>query len=387
MLASIRYRACLSRNGYVSKQGTREVLIDIYQFGGARATIRTAIKVRAEDFSAGKVQPTDSNFDLYNRAIRRLIRRLMEYEDELENTGVECTPQKVKNAYLHHQSRSARLRDWVSSIISPSKRRKTTKATYQSLLKNIEEFQSDVTISDIRHDFIERWENWMRNERKLAENTIIGKLKALKCLVNEAIKRDVISLEQNPFKMYPIPEMTARNESLSFAELKKLSSVQLDDPILDHIRDAFLFCCATGIRWGDFKALTSKSLQGNALVIDQQKTGHLAKIPVDTIFWGMAKELIEKYGTIEALVKIGGNSFCNTKLRVIAERAGIKTHCHWHLARHTCGSLLNQRGLNMQEIQHILGHRKQATTEKHYAQTCFEQVKKSVRKAFKKNGV
>jgi len=38
----------------------------------------------------------------------------------------------------------------------------------------------------------------------------------------------------------------------------------------------------------------------------------------------------------------------------------------------------------MQEIQHILGHQKQETTEKHYAQTAFEQVKKSVRKAFKK---
>lgn len=383
MIAAIRYRACLSRNGYVNKEGTREIVIDIYQIGGMRANVRTAIKVRPEDFAYGKVQSTDPNYDLYNRSLHRLIRRLMEHEDELETAGVNCTPQRIKSAYLSHQIRSATLREWVSSVIDPSKRRSTTKASYHSLLKTMETFQPDVTINDISHDFIERWENWMRNEQHLCDNTIIGKLKALKCLVNEAVKRDVISLDHHPFKAYQIAGMSARVESLSFSEVKRLMLVRLDDPVLDHIRDAFLFCCVTGIRWGDFKALTSASLQGNILVISQQKTGRVVKIPIDMIFWGIAMKLIDKYGTIERLAKIGGNSFCNTKLKIIAKMAGVKTHCHWHLSRHTCGSLLNQRGLRMQEIQHILGHQKQETTEKHYAQTSFEQVRKSVRKVFK----
>ena len=383
MLAAINYRACLSRNGYVNKQGKREIVINIYQLGGLRATVRTALKVRETDFSQGKVQSSDPDYDLYNRSIRRLIRRLMEHEDELEASGIECTPQRIKSAYLHTQISSATLREWVASIIEPSKRRQTTKASYHSLIKCLETFQPDVTIRDICHDFIERWENWMRSDLQLKENTIIGKLKSLKCLINEAIKRDIIAIDQNPFKAYTIPEMTPREESLSLTELKRLIHVQLPDPILDHIRDAFLFCCFTGIRWGDFKALKSSSLQGKMLVIDQQKTGHIVRIPIDTIFWGMAMQLIEKYKTLEQLSKIGGNSFCNNKLRLIAKMAGVKSHCHWHLARHTCGMLLNERGLRMQEIQHILGHQKQETTERHYAQTTYEQVKKSIRKAFK----
>ena len=383
MLASIRYRACLSRNGYVNKEGTREIVIDIYQIGGLRATVRTAIRVKPEDFAFGKVQATDPNYDLYNRSLRRLIRRLMEHEDEQEAAGVVCTPQRIKTAYLNHQIRTATLSEWITSVIEPSKRKTNTKATYHSLIKTLEEYQANITIGDINHDFIERWGNWMRSEKNLKENTIIGKLKALKCLINEAIKRDVISIDQNPFKSYQIPEMSSKEESLSYSELKRLIAVRLNDPILDHIRDAFLFCCVTGIRWGDFKALTSGSLQGKTLIIDQQKTGRVVRIPIDTLFWGKAVELINKYGTIENLVKIGGNSFCNYKLREIARIVGIKTHCHWHLSRHTCATLLNQRGLRMQEIQHILGHQKQETTEKHYAQTSFEQVKKSVKKAFK----
>lgn len=383
MLAAVSYRACLSRNGYVNREGLREVVVDIYQLGGARATVGTAIRVRECDFSLGKVQPSDPDYDLHNRRLRRLIRRLMEHEDELEAAGHEVTPKRIKDAYTNHQISSATLKEWVASVIEPSKRRPNTKAGYRTLIRNIEEFQPDIRLCDLCHDLIERWENWMRSELHLGENTITGKLKSLRCLVSEAIKRDVIRKDDDPFKAYHIGDFTAREESLSAMELKRMARVQLQNPDLDHVRDGFLFCCATGLRWSDFKALTSESLQGKVLVISQQKTGRTVRIPIDTIFWGMAMGLIRKHGTLERLRDVGCNSYANARLREVARRAGIRKHCHWHLARHTCGTLLNQRGLRMQEIQHILGHTKQATTEKHYAQTGFEQVKKSVRKAFK----
>ena len=86
--------------------------------------------------------------------------------------------------------------------------------------------------------------------------------------------------------------------------------------------------------------------------------------------------------SLEALADIGDNKKCNHDLRDIAEKAGIKRHLHWHLSRHTCATLLNQHGLNMQEIQFILGHSKLATTEKHYAETLYQQVRQALTKAF-----
>lgn len=383
MLAAISYRACLSRNGYVNREGLREVVIDVYQLGGQRVTLGTAVRVKEQDFRLGKVQPSNPDYDLLNRKIRRLIRRLMEHEDELEASDVDVTPKRIRSAYLHHQIRTASLQEWVESVIEPSKRKANTKAGYRTLVSNIEEYQHGVCLRDLCYDWLERWENWMRNTKHLSENTITGKLKALRCLVSEAIKRDVIRKDDDPFKAYSISEFTARKEYLTLRELKRIAAVKIEDPKLGHVRDGFLFCCATGLRWGDFKALTSESLQGKTLVVDQLKTGHLVHIPIDTIFWGMAMGLIEKYGSLESLADVGCNSYANARLREVATMAGIKKHCHWHLARHTCGTLLNQRSLLMQEIQHILGHQKQSTTEKYYAFTAFEQVKKSVRKAFK----
>ena len=96
MLASIRYRACLARNGYVSKSGTREIVVDIYQFGGQRATVRTAIRVRAEDFAQGKVQASNPDYDLHNRSIHRLIRRLYATKGKI---GLSASP----NTLCHTQ--------------------------------------------------------------------------------------------------------------------------------------------------------------------------------------------------------------------------------------------------------------------------------------------
>lgn len=319
----------------MNREGLREVVIDVYQLGGQRVTVGTAVRVKEQDFRLGKVQSSNPDYDLLNRKIRRLIRRLMEHEDELEASDVDVTPKRIRSAYLHHQIRTASLQEWVESVIEPSKRKANTKAGYRTLVSNIEEYQHGVCLRDLCYDWLERWENWMRNTKHLSENTITGKLKSLRCLVSEAIKRDVIRKDDDPFKAYHISDFTAREESLSAMEMKRLVRVQLPDPDLDHVRDGFLFCCATGLRWSDFKALTSQSLQGKILVISQQKTGRMVRIPIDTIFWGMAMRLIRKHGTLERLRDVGCNSYANARLREVAKRAGIRKHCHWHCFSHS----------------------------------------------------
>ena len=201
--------------------------------------------------------------------------------------------------------------------------------------------------------------------------------------MNEAIKRDVLTVDEDPFKAYTIGEMKAKKEYLTESELRRLERVEVADGRHGHVRDAFLFCCYTGIRWGDFRSLRSDHLRNGVLTVDQLKTGHIVRIPLSDIFGGKAMAIVSRYPSLEAFADIGHNSTCNRMIREVAEAAGVRKHLHWHLARHTCGTLLNQHGLLMQEIQHVLGHQRLETTERHYAATAYEQVKKSVRKAFK----
>ena len=330
----------------------------------------------------GRIQQSHPDHDLLNRKIRRIVRGLMELEDETLDAGLEPSPESLADAYLHRQTRSATISEWVEAVVTPSARRQVTKDGYRTLVNSLNAFHPGLRMGDITHDIIMRWQHWMRSERKLSENTIAVRLKALRCLVNEAVKRKVIRADNDPFLQIRIPEIKARREHLTEEELRAMETVTLTDKRQKHLRDAFLFCCYTGLRWGDFHRLTSQNLHQHTLSFEQHKTGGHVELPLDVLWTGKALDLIRRYGSLESLADVGDNKKCNHDLRDIAEKAGIKRHLHWHLSRHTCATLLNQHGLNMQEIQFILGHSKLATTEKHYAETLYQQVRQALTKAF-----
>ena len=381
MLTAINYNITLSRNGYSNRQGLRQLVIELRQ-DGQRRTLNTHLHVSPDDFHAGRVQPTNPDHDLLNRRLRRTLRRLMELEDEMTDAGQQPTPDRLIDAYRHNLTPSATISEWVASVITPSARKESTKSLYRTLATCIEAFAPGLRLRDINYDLLQRWQNWMRTQQHLGENTIIIRMKTLRCLVSEAVKRDVIGYDSDPFRRIRIPEMKARREHLTMQELQQLEQTPIADRHLSHIRDAFLFCCYTGLRWGDFRSLSTASLSGQLLVVSQHKTGHSLRIPLDTLFGGKPARLLQRYQTPEQLAAVGDNKEANKDLRQVAQLAAISKHLHWHLARHTCATLLNQRGLRMQEIQYILGHQRQATTERHYAETVYEQVQQALRHAF-----
>jgi len=381
MIAAIDIHVCLSRNGYVDREGRRQVVVELYQ-QGRRRVVNTHIHVPPSDFRCGRIQPSNADHDLLNRRIRRIVRRLLELEDEMEESGCAPTPESLVQAYIANVSRSATIEEWVASVIEPSARKRSTKDSYRTLCNSLTLFRPGVQMAQLNHDFIERWQNWLRNERHLCENTIALRLKTLRCLVSEAVKRNVIAPSQDPFRNIRIPEIKARLEHLSEQELGALGRLPLADARLGRVRDAFLFCCYTGLRWSDFTRLTTANICGDVLSLQQQKTGRTLRIPMGKLWQGKPLALLRRYATVEQLADIGTNAQCNRDLRKVGAMAGVKKHLHWHIARHTCGTLLNQHGLRMQEIQFILGHRKQETTERHYAETLLEQVERSLTRAF-----
>lgn len=383
MIAKIDYNITLNRNGYVNRKGTREVVIELYQLG-SRATINTHIRVTTQELKYGRFQECCPLRVEYTRIIDEMVKELTHIEMEIICSHRECTPRKLREAWKNNLSRSALLSDFTESIVGPSSRKDNTKASYRTLVKGLEEFSPSLRIKDINYDFLERWVNWQRDVKQMKHNTIIGRLKALRCLMNEAIKRDVLTVDEDPFKAYTIGEMKTNKEYLTQSELGRLERAECADQRHGHVRDAFLFCCYTGIRWGDFRSLKSDQLKNGVLTVDQLKTGHIVQIPLTDIFSGKALEIVSRYPSLETFANIGHNSHSNQLIREVAASVGIKKRVHWHLARHTCGTLLNQHGLKMQEIQHVLGHQRLETTERHYAATSYEQVKKSVKRAFKR---
>ena len=100
---------------------------------------------------------------------------------------------------------------------------------------------------------------WLK-DKGLAPNTVIGRLKSLRAIINEAIKRKIITSEDDPFKFFKIPTMSNREEFLTFGEIKRIENLKLRGRKA-HIRDAFLFACWTGFRYSDLTSLTTSDLR------------------------------------------------------------------------------------------------------------------------------
>ena len=219
--------------------------------------------------------------------------------------------------------------------------------------------------ADINYTFVLQFEAWL-NGQGYARNTVIKHLRNLRTLINEAIACGYIHSENNPFKNFKIPAQMSRHKFLSHEDLNRLETMRLEGR-LKHIRDAFLFCCYTGLRFSDFCLLRTEMFvhEGGYLWLKMslKKTSTQVCIPLNCLFDGKGVEILEGYDSVETFARIGSNSKVNAALKNIQRKAGIITHLTFHLARHTCATLLCYQGVPITTIQKILGHSRIGTTQ------------------------
>ena len=97
----------------------------------------------------GRIQQSHPDHDLLNRKIRRIVRGLMELEDEALDAGLEPSPESLADAYLHRQTRAATISEWVEAVVTPSARRQVTKDGYRTLVNSLNSFHPGLLTSSL----------------------------------------------------------------------------------------------------------------------------------------------------------------------------------------------------------------------------------------------
>lgn len=378
-MQKIRYRLIFNRCGKLNKDGKALIQIECRQYE-KRMYISTGIYVRVGEWSSGVVVNSEFACE-YNAMLREKLIKVEQMEIEIWRQQQEPTLAKIKQACKKNVHPLATLRDLEKVFVEPTKRRAATKDAYRTTIKDIEKFDRYVTISDITYEWIERYRKYL-SDKGLMRNSIIGRLRNLHFLTNEALRREIIT--KDPFKNITIGEMTHRQESLTENEVSKLEKIDLSGKE-KHIRDLFLFSCYTGLRYSDLITLRTsdiKCVHGKIWLLKETlKTGGYAKIPLFSLFGGKGLKLIEEYGTIERLADVGSNSDTNRELKLLGNKCRIKTPLHWHLARHTFISILAKKGVSLPIIMQIVNHTKSDTT-RNYMDINSNDVGKIINKIF-----
>lgn len=186
-------------------------------------------------------------------------------------------------------------------------------------------------------------------------------------IMEQALREGLV--RQNPFKLLDKKEKPQKNcaekEFLTIDELKKVMNTPCRYLI---VKQAFLFCCFTGLRFSDMRTLEWKHIHESAdnknyyIEKKQVKTGNTVVVPLseEAIKWMPEQQNSEKLVFHELQIT-------QTTVEVVLEEwmaaAGIKKHVTYHCSRHTAATMWLTLGANLYVVSKLLGHRSIKVTE------------------------
>lgn len=216
---------------------------------------------------------------------------------------------------------------------------------------------SDINIKKINPEFVEGFRVYLLSDGGCEHNTMIRHMRRLKQITTNAYRNHYI--DSDPFVYLKLSEKAAEISGLTEKELAKLIIQDFQNPVLNKVRDMFLFCCFTGLAYTDLKHLKYSSITDNIIFIDRVKTGNPCFVPLLPI----PLALIEKYrNKTEYVFPVKTNKHMNDCLERMKKVCGIRKSLRMHVGRHTFGTLLINKGVPIESISKMLGHSDSKTT-------------------------
>ena len=234
-----------------------------------------------------------------------------------------------------------------------------------------EAMQTDKMLSDLTTSDMEDIYKYML--RKMSNNSAICYMRKLKTILIYAIREGYISTNPITFKFH---KDKVEKDPLTLDEVRRIRTVKLGSKRIENIRDLFILQCYTGLAFKDMSCFSEKDIKidkdGKEWIVKERiKTGITALIPILPV----VKEILVKYNyRLPTLT----NQKYNSYLKEIQDVCGITKTLHSHLARHTCGTLLLNAGVDMLTVSKVLGHSSTKTTEAVYAKLLPETIMRRV---------
>jgi integrase/recombinase XerD len=247
-----------------------------------------------------------------------------------------------------------------------------TKINYRKYHKHLKAFlistrQQNLRVSESSGKLISDFQQFLTSpptgslRKPQSKESRAGHLKKLKTILMKARLEGM--LKTNPFEDFRIPRNTLRSTVfLQEEEYRRLCRLDLStNSSLDRVKDVFLFSCFCGLAFSDAMSLKItdflRSEKGYYLEKARVKSGEafLFYLPE------RALAILKKYGSIQErtlygyiLPRISEPKF-NLFIKVVGERAEVRTKLTHHLARKFCNRSLSLAGVEQDSKNLMLG--------------------------------
>lgn len=203
-----------------------------------------------------------------------------------------------------------------------------TDATFKkfaTLKRHLSDFRKNISFNTFNNDGLSDFIHFLRTNKDLRDITIKKQLGFLKQFLRWAFKKGHI--ENNSFETFT-PKFKSVEKKiiyLTWAEQKKLIDFEVPDSkaYLKRVKDVFLFCCFTGMRYSDVRNLKEEDIKDDRIEFITIKTGD--RLTVE--FNKYSKQILDKYKDFhfknrQSLPVISSQKM-NDYLKELAQLAGI----------------------------------------------------------------
>jgi len=309
----------------------------VYNFNGVKFKQSTGIKVKTKQWSFIKQRAKKSNG--YQEALRinarldKCMRVFFEALSNIEKSNDYITNYTIGrefNALLYgapNNSNIADLGEYLKVFIQKKEKRVVSKGTiksYRATIKHLKRWLENKSLefSNVQTRDYESFMNYLY-DKGLVDRTVIKHLKQFSAIVNFAIKDENTTAQINSFNLKELNLKVPESDQvyLTKDDLRLLQNHDCNDKREEKVRDAFLFLCFTGLRWGVMSRVGKENIyreegEKPILQISINKGGEKVAIPLRKD----AMTILEKY---DFDLSYNHGNYFRPKVRELCKRVGI----------------------------------------------------------------
>ena len=314
-------------------------------YASQRIEFTTGYRIDVVKWDADKQRVKNGCTNKLKQSASEINADLLKYYTEIQNVfkefevrGIMPTTQQLKDAFNlrmkdtnGEQQEDVRISFWEvfdEFVKECGNQNDWTKSTYEkfaAVKAHIKEFKEDVAFEYFDEFGLNEYINFLRDKKDMRNSTIGKQLGFLKWFLRWSFKKGYhqnIAYDTFRPKLKTTPKKVI---FLTWDELNKLKDYQIpqDKQYLERVRDVFLFCCFSSLRYSDVRNLKRCDVKSDHIEVTTVKTADNLIIELNDY----SKTILEKYKDVQfeddMVLPVISNQKMNDYLKELGELAEI----------------------------------------------------------------
>lgn len=333
-----------------------------------------------------KFKKSQNNFMQRNRALLKKKEEALKIIDDFILDGIDFTLNQFEAKFRGRKSSKITVSEfWIEKVSDLNKAGRTGNArAYKDVYNSFFKFHTNknLVFREITPTLLDKYETYLRSNNN-TDGGIGVKMRELRALFNDAIKKGVVDEKYYPFKIYKVSKLKGKGikKALTRDEMKLMEALNTDEnPHLIDAKNYMLFSYYMGgMNFVDVMKLKWENIQGDRVLYIRSKTKGRFSVKM----LAPVKKLIAYYKAQNRVtdyvfpILLRDNltpmqienrkhktlSKFNQQLKEIAKVQGVKQNVTSYVIRHSFATNLKFAGISADLIGESMGHHDVSVTK------------------------